>query len=661
MLALGAAQSDRNRMKFSCHRCQTRYSIDDQKVRGKILKVRCKKCAELIIVRERSTTGRLRDLTRLPEEGAEATGSLKSRLRAAAASAPTPAPPPGPAAAAPAASEPPIWHYSIDGRAAGPCGESEIHGRIMAGQIGPDAFMWCDGMIEWAPIGHIPQFAPALTSASPRLGTPPPPPPGSPSATPPEPPKAPPSVEADAGEPEGPLATPPPDDHPFEGEDDEDWEPEFALSGLFDVAGEAAPAGLAGAKASAAEAGEEAAPKQPAEEAPPNEAAEEGPPSVGTLAAKPAAGGEEAPGAAPGIAPEPEAVTAVPAAAAAAAASKAGDPPRWGYALLGVFGLLAIVLAVGIALPTTEGEPDEAEASTLATVPSRAVAAVAVAVAAAPPPAPIRPPEPPPEAEPPQPAEPSEAAPEDPPDEAQAADGALEITFEPDALWSDSDLEEAAASRVRAKERRARRRAKRRRINGAKAAQAKASAGTVPMRKPPPPGSMREPPPPGSNAPLKTRRASTGRTRPVGGLSAGRTGKAGGLAAMAALESARGGSGVNRSRLGLLAKTSAEAMLPASLGANQIKTVIKRHRKGVTTCLERHLKKEGSSSVDKSKVVISFAIQQSGKPARIRLSDGFGSSVFGRCVTRQIANWRFPRFRGGEVPVNYPVILTAAH
>src|SRR5678809_264019 len=39
-------------MKFVCDRCQTKYSIADERVRGKVLKVKCKTCANLITVRE---------------------------------------------------------------------------------------------------------------------------------------------------------------------------------------------------------------------------------------------------------------------------------------------------------------------------------------------------------------------------------------------------------------------------------------------------------------------------------------------------------------------------------------------------------------------------------------------------------------------------------
>src|SRR5512140_476745 len=42
-------------VKFLCDRCKTRYSIGDDRVRGKILKIRCKNCANVITVREGMT------------------------------------------------------------------------------------------------------------------------------------------------------------------------------------------------------------------------------------------------------------------------------------------------------------------------------------------------------------------------------------------------------------------------------------------------------------------------------------------------------------------------------------------------------------------------------------------------------------------------------
>ncbi len=42
-------------MKFVCDKCRTKYTIADDKVHGKVLKIRCKNCGNIIEVREPST------------------------------------------------------------------------------------------------------------------------------------------------------------------------------------------------------------------------------------------------------------------------------------------------------------------------------------------------------------------------------------------------------------------------------------------------------------------------------------------------------------------------------------------------------------------------------------------------------------------------------
>jgi hypothetical protein len=115
----------------------------------------------------------------------------------------------------------------------------------------------------------------------------------------------------------------------------------------------------------------------------------------------------------------------------------------------------------------------------------------------------------------------------------------------------------------------------------------------------------------------------------------------------------------NTSRLRDLGKTASQGHLPATLGGPEIMSVIKRHRRGLKQCLERHLKREGTDSVGSKKVTISWKVSGSGRASGIRLSHGMGSSVFGKCVKGQLKNWSFPRHRGAPIPVDYPVILTA--
>src|SRR5438034_7240537 len=72
-------------VKFLCDRCRTRYSIGDDRVRGKILKIRCKNCANVITVREgmspdsEAPTPEDGARTRKPTTGAPAAIDTRSR------------------------------------------------------------------------------------------------------------------------------------------------------------------------------------------------------------------------------------------------------------------------------------------------------------------------------------------------------------------------------------------------------------------------------------------------------------------------------------------------------------------------------------------------------------------------------------------------------
>jgi predicted Zn finger-like uncharacterized protein len=63
-------------VKFLCDRCKTRYSIGDERVRGKILKIRCKNCANVITVREGMS---------LEDDGAPGDAAERARKAASAA------------------------------------------------------------------------------------------------------------------------------------------------------------------------------------------------------------------------------------------------------------------------------------------------------------------------------------------------------------------------------------------------------------------------------------------------------------------------------------------------------------------------------------------------------------------------------------------------
>lgn len=125
-------------MKFYCEQCNTKYSIAEEKVRGKVLKVRCKNCGNIITVRD-------------PESPTPA-ATDKSRSS-----------PPKPPAAALATHVPQTnWYYSVNGQSSPPMNLSELKERYESGQLGDESYVWHESIVEWKPVRDVEIFAEAL-------------------------------------------------------------------------------------------------------------------------------------------------------------------------------------------------------------------------------------------------------------------------------------------------------------------------------------------------------------------------------------------------------------------------------------------------------------------------------------------------------------------
>jgi predicted Zn finger-like uncharacterized protein len=201
-------------MKFICDQCKTKYSIADQKVAGKVLKIRCKNCGEIIIVKESR---------RLPEEDTDGEGegalekafdgAFKPKGKSGAGVAPGPLaskpassssilqmmpaaplaaleqsredeiePEPTRLSAAPdfatlqsslkqgASSSDDEWYFAVDGQQFGPMGLAELASRVKRGEARDDAFVWRDGFEDWLELNEVPELRPFV----PKLPPPPP-------------------------------------------------------------------------------------------------------------------------------------------------------------------------------------------------------------------------------------------------------------------------------------------------------------------------------------------------------------------------------------------------------------------------------------------------------------------------------------------------------
>jgi predicted Zn finger-like uncharacterized protein len=106
-------------MRIACDGCDAKYAISDDKVSGKVFKIRCKKCGHVIVTR-----------------------------------------------AAPAL-EQPAWHAMIGDDQVGPMTSADVAARVAAGEIDADTIMWRDGMDGWLPLSAVDDLA-RLVATRPR-------------------------------------------------------------------------------------------------------------------------------------------------------------------------------------------------------------------------------------------------------------------------------------------------------------------------------------------------------------------------------------------------------------------------------------------------------------------------------------------------------------
>jgi predicted Zn finger-like uncharacterized protein len=124
-------------MKFSCEACNAKYQISDDKVGPAGVKVRCKKCGHVTLVRK---------------------GEAEA---------------PAPRVTAPGVE----WWVAIDEQPVGPVGLEVVQHHWDQGEIGPESLIWYSGLAEWTPIGSVPELHGQLTGGhppSPDLVAPPP-------------------------------------------------------------------------------------------------------------------------------------------------------------------------------------------------------------------------------------------------------------------------------------------------------------------------------------------------------------------------------------------------------------------------------------------------------------------------------------------------------
>ncbi|MCU0690731.1 MAG: zinc-ribbon domain-containing protein [Polyangiaceae bacterium] len=128
-------------MRISCPSCQSSYKIADEKVKGRTVKVRCRKCGMMIHVNEHGVAN-----------AADASGAQQPPQEAGATGATD-----GGGA---------LFSVLIAEGDQRDMGMREIVDAYNCGRVTSETFVWAEGQPDWMPLGQVPAIVDALNAAS---------------------------------------------------------------------------------------------------------------------------------------------------------------------------------------------------------------------------------------------------------------------------------------------------------------------------------------------------------------------------------------------------------------------------------------------------------------------------------------------------------------
>lgn len=149
-------------MKFHCERCSTKYSISDDRVRGKILKIRCKNCSDVITVRDPEYLASKAKAGKSSQKNSSQAQAGSSSQHSKSAARVEPKSEPADLASAPQNDAPESleaeWYVSEDGEQEGPFELPEA--RVWVGSKSTDAelYCWSEGFDDWLPVEKVSHF-----------------------------------------------------------------------------------------------------------------------------------------------------------------------------------------------------------------------------------------------------------------------------------------------------------------------------------------------------------------------------------------------------------------------------------------------------------------------------------------------------------------------
>lgn len=172
-------------MKFLCGNCRTKYQISDEKVRGKILTIRCKKCGEKVIVKESLAKKGQTAIAPLASDVSKKKAKKKQAAAIAKAFESEMANDDSPTrvsstvgAESSDTGDGIEWFTAIDGNQHGPFSFDELLRQIRAEELVGRNYVWHDGFGPWIRVRDCDDLKDFLkVPEAPKKMTAPPPPP----------------------------------------------------------------------------------------------------------------------------------------------------------------------------------------------------------------------------------------------------------------------------------------------------------------------------------------------------------------------------------------------------------------------------------------------------------------------------------------------------
>ncbi len=174
-------------MKFLCDNCKAKYQIPDEKIRGRTLKMKCRKCEHPILIRGPQAADDQGPKAPAPRRGGSSVKPAPKR-RGGSSVGPRPVSRPAPAAASalgaefrrggslapePAPQKTQVeWYAAINDVPVGPIKRDELARKIGTGAVHAKSLCWREGMDDWKPLEQVPELASLLASR--RMPAPPP-------------------------------------------------------------------------------------------------------------------------------------------------------------------------------------------------------------------------------------------------------------------------------------------------------------------------------------------------------------------------------------------------------------------------------------------------------------------------------------------------------